>query len=39
MVFGPNLALTHGRFWLAGTFGIGVFGIDSAPRLNWGIAF
>jgi hypothetical protein len=39
MVFGPNLAWTHGRFWLAGTFGIGVFGIDSAPRLNWGIAF
>lgn len=39
MVVGPNLAWTHGRFWLAATFGIGVFGIDTAPRINWAVAF
>ena len=39
MVVGPNLAWTHGRFWLAATFGIGLFGIDTAPRVNWAVAF
>ncbi len=39
LVVGPNLAWTHGRFWLAASFGIGVFGIDSAPRINWAVAF
>jgi hypothetical protein len=39
MVVGPNLAWTHGRFWLAATFGIGLFGIDTAPRINWAVAF
>ena len=39
MVVGPNLAWTHGRFWLAATFGIGIFGIDTAPRINWAVAF
>ncbi len=39
MVVGPNLAWTHGRFWLAATVGVGLFGIDWAPRLNWAVAF
>jgi len=39
LVAGPNLAWTHGRFWLAATFGIGIFGIDTAPRINWAVAF
>jgi hypothetical protein len=39
MVVGPNLAWTHGRFWLAATVGIGIFGIDWAPRINWAVAF
>lgn len=39
MVAGPNLAWTHGRFWLAATFGVGLFGIDTAPRINWAVAF
>lgn len=36
---GPDLAWTHGRFWLSAGFPIGVVGIESAPRMNWGIAF
>jgi hypothetical protein len=36
---GPNLAWTHGRFWLAAAFGIGVYQIDTAPRVVWGILF
>jgi hypothetical protein len=36
---GPNLAWTHGRFWLSAMFGIGVYHIQTAPRLTWGIAF
>jgi hypothetical protein len=36
---GPNLAWTHGRFWLSGAFGIGVYHIKAAPRVMWGIAF
>ncbi len=39
MVVGPNLAWSHGRFWLAATFGIGLFGVDTAPRINWAVAF
>ncbi len=39
MVVGPNLSWVHGRFWLAASFGIGLFGIDSAPRINWAVAF
>jgi hypothetical protein len=39
LVVGPNLAWTHGRFWLAATFGVGVFGVDTAPRINWAVAF
>jgi hypothetical protein len=36
---GPNLAWTHGRFWLSAALGIGVLNIKTAPRLMWGIAF
>lgn len=38
-VVGPNLAWTHGRFWLSAAFGIGVYQIDTAPRIVWGILF
>jgi len=36
---GPNLSWTHGRFWLSGTFGIGLYHVRIAPRVLWGIAF
>lgn len=36
---GPNLAWTHGRFWVSGAFGIGVYHVKVAPRVMWGIAF
>lgn len=36
---GPNLAWTHGRFWFAGSFGIGIHNISSATRFVWGIGF
>jgi hypothetical protein len=36
---GPNLAWTHGRFWLSAAFGIGVYHIKTAPRVMWGVAF
>lgn len=39
IAIGPNLSWTHGRFWLAASVPIGVLGIDSAPRINTGIAF
>jgi hypothetical protein len=35
---GPDLAWTHGRFWLSAAYGVGVSGLDTAPRLNWGVA-
>lgn len=38
-VAGPNLSWTHGRFWLSATYGIGVYRIKDAPRMQWGIAF
>jgi len=38
-VVGPDLAWARGRFWLAATYGIGVFGVARAPRVQWGIAF
>lgn len=38
-IVGPNLAWTHGRFWLSGSFGIGVYHVTTAPRVMWGIAF
>jgi hypothetical protein len=36
---GPNLAWTHGRFWLSAAFAIGIYHIETAPRITWGIAF
>jgi hypothetical protein len=36
---GPNLAWTHGRFWLSASYGIGLHGIRDAPRAQWGVAF
>jgi hypothetical protein len=38
-IVGPNIAWTHGRFWLSGSYGFGVYGIRSAPRAVWGVAF
>jgi len=39
LAVGPTASFTRGRYWLSGTMGIGVFGIDSAPRINFAIAF
>lgn len=36
---GPNLAWTHGRTWISAAYGIGVYKVRDAPKLNWGIAF
>ena len=36
---GPNLAWSHGRTWISAAYGIGVYKIRDAPRINWGIAF
>jgi hypothetical protein len=38
-VVGPNLAWTQGRMWVSATLGIGVYQIDTAPRVQWGIMF
>ena len=38
-VAGPNLAWTQGRFWVSAAFGIGVYQIETAPRVVWGIMF
>ena len=38
LVVGPTISLTHGRFWGAATYGIGIFGIRDAPRLTFGAA-
>lgn len=41
VIAGPNLSWTHGRFWISGAFGIGIVQdrIETAPRVQWGIAF
>jgi hypothetical protein len=39
LVAGPNMAWTPGRFWLSGSYGIGLHGIRDAPRVQWGVAF
>ena len=36
---GPNLSWTHGRFWLSGTVGYGVYHVKVASRVMWGVAF
>ena len=38
-VVGPDVAWTHGRFWLSGALGIGIYHVKVAPRVMWGIAF
>jgi hypothetical protein len=38
-VVGPDLAWTHGRFWLSAAYGIGVYQIKAAPRMMWGVLF
>jgi hypothetical protein len=37
-VVGPSISITSGRFWGAATYGIGVFGINNAPRVTFGVA-
>jgi hypothetical protein len=37
-VVGPTVSLTSGRFWGAATYGIGLFGMDNAPRVTFGVA-
>ena len=38
-VAGPDIAWTHGRFWLSGVYAVGISGIKDAPRVQWGILF
>ena len=38
-VVGPNMSYSHGRTWISATYGIGVYGIKDAPKVQWGIAF
>lgn len=38
-IAGPNLAWTHGRFWVSASYGIGLYQIENAPRVVWGILF
>jgi hypothetical protein len=38
-VVGPNMAWSHGRFWMSAAYGIGIYGIKDAPKVQWGIAF
>jgi hypothetical protein len=39
VVTGPNIAWSHGRSWFSASFGVGVYNIKDAGRLQWGIAF
>jgi hypothetical protein len=36
---GPDLAWSHGRFWLSVSAPIGVSNVDAATRVHWGVAF
>ena len=38
-IVAPNLAWSHGRTWVSAAMGIGIYQIDNAPRVMWGIAF
>ena len=38
-MIGPNLSWIHGRFWVSGAFGIGLYRVQVAPRVIWGIGF
>jgi hypothetical protein len=39
IAIGPNLSWSHGRTWVSASYGIGIYQIRDAPKLNWGIAF
>lgn len=39
VMIGPNLSWIHGRFWVSGAFGIGLYRVQVAPRVIWGIGF
>lgn len=39
VIAGPNIAWTQGRFWVSGAFGIGLYQLETAPRVTWGIMF
>jgi hypothetical protein len=39
LVAGPNVAWTHGRIWVSAAYGIGLVGLEAAPKAQWGIAF
>jgi hypothetical protein len=36
---GPDLAWTHGRFWLSAAYLVGILNVNAAPRILWGVAF
>jgi hypothetical protein len=36
---GPDVAWTHGRFWLSASAPIGLSNVDAATRVRWGVAF
>jgi hypothetical protein len=36
---GPNMVWTTGRFWVTASFLIGVYQIETAPRVIWGVLF
>jgi len=36
---GPNMAWTHGRFWISAALPIGLVDVSTAPRINWAVAF
>lgn len=36
---GPTVSWTHGRFWLSGNVGYGLYHVKVAARLLWGVAF
>src|SRR5262249_50722437 len=38
-IVGPDLAWTHGRFWITAVAGVGIHGINAAPRVIWGVLF
>ena len=38
-IAGPDVSWTHGRFWVSGAFGIGLYRVQVAPRVIWGIGF
>jgi hypothetical protein len=38
-VVGPNMAWSHGRTWISAMYGIGIYGLRDAPKVQWGIAF